>query len=267
MNIDEASVQERCTDAVFERGKNYRDDGRIRRLKRFDDTVTAAVRRLRRVRRYRRVGRRRYRCAVSMSPTRDRASVSTSSRYSWMSFTIRPRTRSSASTRQSDRPTRRPAGVRPETRSLRTRSSANGSSHGSARSVDRSTSTVWRPRRYSNGTLETIPLVTAAIDFSHLFDLAEQYHRTRERYLAAATVYRALFETIDDNAERIDAAHDHYDDLYELLSMATSSVSSPWIPRTRTSRSTPQFSRTESRNTASTRRVFRRGLEALEARR
>ncbi|AUX09231.1 zinc finger SWIM domain protein [Halalkaliarchaeum desulfuricum] len=32
----------------------------------------------------------------------------------------------------------------------------------------------------------------------------------RERYRAAATVYRALFEGIDDNQTRIDAAYDHY---------------------------------------------------------
>jgi uncharacterized Zn finger protein len=53
------------------------------------------------------------------------------------------------------------------------------------------------------------PIVTDAIDFSHFFELAEQYHE-RERYLDAATVYRALFEAIDDSELRIDAASDHY---------------------------------------------------------
>ena len=51
------------------------------------------------------------------------------------------------------------------------------------------------------------PVVTEAIDFSHFFEVAEQY---RERYRAAATVHRALFEGIDDNQTRIDAAYDHY---------------------------------------------------------
>jgi len=53
------------------------------------------------------------------------------------------------------------------------------------------------------------PVVTDAIDFSHFFELAEQY-RERERYRAATAVYRAPFEGIDDNHARIDAAYDHY---------------------------------------------------------
>ena len=43
MNIDEATIRRRCTDAVFERGVNYRDEGRLQRLDRFDDLVTATV--------------------------------------------------------------------------------------------------------------------------------------------------------------------------------------------------------------------------------
>ncbi|AFO58153.1 zinc finger SWIM domain protein [Natrinema sp. J7-2] len=53
------------------------------------------------------------------------------------------------------------------------------------------------------------PVVTDAIDFSHFFELAERYHE-RERYLDAAAVYRALFEEINDNETRTDAAYDHY---------------------------------------------------------
>jgi uncharacterized Zn finger protein len=53
------------------------------------------------------------------------------------------------------------------------------------------------------------PVVTEAIDISHFFEVAEQY-RERECYWTAATVYRALFEGIDDNQTRIDAAYDHH---------------------------------------------------------
>nr|WP_255291433.1 SWIM zinc finger family protein [Natrinema sp. CBA1119] len=53
------------------------------------------------------------------------------------------------------------------------------------------------------------PAVTDSIDFSHFFELAEQYHE-RDHYLEAAAVYRALFEGINDNEVRIDAAYDHY---------------------------------------------------------
>lgn len=52
-------------------------------------------------------------------------------------------------------------------------------------------------------------VVTEAIDFSRVFELAEQY-RDRDRYLAAATVYRGVIEGIDDNLTRVDAAYDHY---------------------------------------------------------
>lgn len=53
------------------------------------------------------------------------------------------------------------------------------------------------------------PVVSGAIDFSHFFDVAERY-RERDRYVDAATVYRAIFEGIDDNQHRIDTAYDHY---------------------------------------------------------
>lgn len=49
------------------------------------------------------------------------------------------------------------------------------------------------------------PAVTDAIDFSRLFELAEQY-RKRDRYLAAATVYRAIFAGIGENERRIDGS-------------------------------------------------------------
>jgi uncharacterized Zn finger protein len=43
MDIDRETIRDRSTDAVFERGQNYRDEGRIQRLDRFDNLVTAAV--------------------------------------------------------------------------------------------------------------------------------------------------------------------------------------------------------------------------------
>jgi len=44
MNVDEDTARARSTDAVFERGQNYRREGRIQQLDRFDDLVTATVR-------------------------------------------------------------------------------------------------------------------------------------------------------------------------------------------------------------------------------
>ncbi|MBP1924102.1 putative Zn finger protein [Halorubrum alkaliphilum] len=44
MDPENVNIRETCTDAVFERGRNYRDEGRIQRIERFGDVVTAAVR-------------------------------------------------------------------------------------------------------------------------------------------------------------------------------------------------------------------------------
>ena len=59
------------------------------------------------------------------------------------------------------------------------------------------------------GETEQYPVVTGPIDFSDLFDRAEQF-RERGRHRAAATVYRGLFEGIDDNGHLIEGAYDHF---------------------------------------------------------
>ena len=43
MNVDTETIQDRCTDPVFERGQTYRREGRIQQLDRFDDLVSAVV--------------------------------------------------------------------------------------------------------------------------------------------------------------------------------------------------------------------------------
>ena len=43
MNVDEEMIQNRCTDAVFERGQNYHQEGHIQQIGRLDDLVTATV--------------------------------------------------------------------------------------------------------------------------------------------------------------------------------------------------------------------------------
>nr|WP_233563395.1 hypothetical protein [Haloarcula sp. Atlit-7R] len=53
------------------------------------------------------------------------------------------------------------------------------------------------------------PGVYDAIDFSRFFEIAEQY-RNRDRYLAAATVYRAVFEEVDEKYKWVEGAYDHY---------------------------------------------------------
>lgn len=53
------------------------------------------------------------------------------------------------------------------------------------------------------------PTVFYAIDFSQYFEIAERY-RDRDRYRAAATVYRAVFEEVDEKWNWIDGTYDHY---------------------------------------------------------
>jgi len=251
MNIDEASVQERCTDAVFERGKNYRDDGRIRRLKRFDDTVTAAVRGsdvydvtvelggddidARCPCPYAGPGECKHVVAVLLDVVHDPPEDEIERVNAAIGAVPPDDLRAFVRDALAENPI------------LRERFLARFGEE--RRSIDEyrvEAETLFERHARDDS------LVTAAIDFSHLFDLAEQY-RTRERSRRRDRLPRAVR---DDRRQR--RAHRRRPRplrrLYELLSMATSSVSSPRIPRTRTSRSTPQFSRTESRNTASTRR-------------
>jgi uncharacterized Zn finger protein len=68
-------------------------------------------------------------------------------------------------------------------------------------------STARRSHNCSSNTLTQT--VFEAIDFSRFFDIADQY-RDRDRYLAAATVYRAIFEEVDEKSNWINGAYDHY---------------------------------------------------------
>jgi len=56
---------------------------------------------------------------------------------------------------------------------------------------------------------EDYPVVTGPIDFSAVFEIATEY-RERGRYRAAATVYRGIFEAIDDNYHLVEGAYDHF---------------------------------------------------------
>ena len=52
-------------------------------------------------------------------------------------------------------------------------------------------------------------VVFEPLDFSELFDLAEEY-QARDQYRSAVTVYRALVEGLDDNMNLVDGAYDHF---------------------------------------------------------
>ena len=57
------------------------------------------------------------------------------------------------------------------------------------------------------------PVVVDAIDFSQFTDVGESY-RERGRHRQAAAVYRGLVAGIDDNIHLVDAAYDHYAEVF-----------------------------------------------------
>lgn len=208
MNIDETTIRNLCTDAVFERGQKYRNEGHIRRIERFDDVVTAVVQ-----------GSSQYdvtveqgektidaRCTcpydgageckhvvavlldVAADPPRDESERMGSVLQDVSADDLRAFLRD----------------VLAEHPDLRDQFLARFGDTG--KSVEEYRAEI--EQLFDRHTRD-YPVVTDAIDFSHFFELAEQCHE-RERYLDAAAVYRALFEGIDDNETRIDAAYDHY---------------------------------------------------------
>jgi len=76
----------------------------------------------------------------------------------------------------------------------------------STRSVDELRAAVDRQFEVTNPEYY---VVFEPIDFSEWFDLANKY-RDQDRDAAAAGVYRALIEPLDDNMERSDGAYDHF---------------------------------------------------------
>ncbi len=206
MNIDRKTIRNRSTDAVFERGENYRDEGRIQSLDRFDDFVTASVR-----------GSSLYdvtvefggqsidtRCTcpydgggdckhvvvvlldVAENPPQDESEDIETVLDDVSANDLRAFVRDALA----------------EHSELREQFLARfGDDH---KSVD-----AYREEIAQLFEQHADPSVYEAIDFSRFFEIADQY-RNRNRYLAAATVYRAVFEEVDEKSNWIDGAYDHY---------------------------------------------------------
>ncbi len=206
MNVDRKTIQNRCTEAVFERGKNYRNEGRIRDLDRFDDLVTATVR-----------GSTLYdvtvefggrsidtQCTcpydgggdckhvvavllgVATNPPADESGDVESVLDDVSADDLRTFVRDAVA----------------EHPALRDRFLARfGDDHKSVEAYREEIATLFEHH--------ADPSVYEAIDFSRFFEIADQY-RDRDRHLAAATVYRAVFEEVDEKSNWINGAYDHY---------------------------------------------------------
>jgi uncharacterized Zn finger protein len=208
MDLENVNIREICTDAVFERGRNYRDEERIQRIERFGDVVTAAVQGsslydvtvelgentidARCTCPYEGAGECKHVVAVLLDvvadPPQDESERVDGVIEDVSSDDLRAFVRDALA-------------VEPDLREQFLARFGDGGKSG-----DEYRDEI--EKLFDQHTQDD-PVVTEAIDFSHFFEVAEQY-RKRERYRAAATVYRALFEEIDDNHGRIDAAYDHY---------------------------------------------------------
>lgn len=208
MNVDENAIRNRCPDAVFERGQTYRREGRIQWIERFYDVVTAAVQ-----------GSNQYDVTVELGGKR--LSARCTCPYEGPGdckhvVAVLLTVAADPPNDESERITAVLEDVPPDdlcafvrdvvAKNPELRDQFLARFGKQSKSVDEYRDEI---EALFDQHTQDYPAVTGAIDFSHFFDLAEEY-RDREQYLAAATLYRAVFEGIDENENRIDAAYDHY---------------------------------------------------------
>ncbi|WP_017343041.1 SWIM zinc finger domain-containing protein [Halorubrum sp. T3] len=209
MDVTEEAVREICTDAVFERGETYLAEGRIREIHRVDDTVTAIV-----------SGSRQYDVRVDLA---------VEGFDSWCGcpydgpgackhvVAVLLRCVEDVPLDEGDRLDAALDGTEPDDLraflrdvlatdvTLRERFFARFGEP-VTRSVDELRAAI--DRRFE----ETNPdyyVVFEPIDFAEWFNLANEY-REEGRNAAAAGVYRALVESLDNNMDRVDGAYDHF---------------------------------------------------------
>ncbi|TKX74605.1 hypothetical protein EXE46_07835 [Halorubrum sp. GN11_10-6_MGM] len=206
MNVDEDTIRDRTTDAVFERGQKYRKEGRIQQVDRFDDLVTAAV-----------SGSKLYDITIEFGgrsldtnctcpydgggdckhvaavlleivegPPQDESERVEGILEDVSADDLRGFVRDALA-------------EHPE---LREQFLAQfGDDHKPVEEYREEIAQLFEQH--------ADPGVYDTIDFSRFFEIAEQY-RERDRYLAAATVYRAVFEEVDEKYKWVDGAYDHY---------------------------------------------------------
>jgi uncharacterized Zn finger protein len=209
LNVTRDPIRNLCTEAVFERGENYLADGRIQQISRFDDTITAVV-----------SGSRDYDLALDLSV--EEFDPQCSCPYDGPGVckhvvAVLLELTDGLPDDESERidtVIERADGddlqafLREELRadpSLRDRFLARFGEQ-TTRTVDELRADVDRLFEETN---PDYGVVFKPIDFSELFDLAEEY-RAQEGYRSAATVYRALVEGLDDNMNLVDGAYDHF---------------------------------------------------------
>ena len=206
MNVDEETIRNRSTDAVFGRGETYRKEGRIQQLDRFDDLVTAAV-----------SGSKLYDVTIEFGGRSLDTNCTCPYDGSGDCKHVVAVLLDIAAGPPADESERVEAvlddvsaddlrgfvrDALAEHAELREQFLAQfGEDHKSVEEYREEIAQLFEQH--------ADPGVYDAIDFSRFFEIAEQY-RNRDRYLAAATVYRAVFEEVDEKYEWVNGAYDHY---------------------------------------------------------
>lgn len=209
MDVTQDAVRDICTDAVFERGERYLVEGRIHEIHRVDTTVTAVV-----------SGSRQYDVRVDLA---------TDGVAPWCDCPYD----GPGACKHVVAVLLRCVDASPPDDGERLDAALDGADAGDLRAFlreelatdanlrERFLARVGEPMRQSVDELrtaidrrfeETNPeyyVVFEPIDFTQWFDLASEY-REQGQYASAATVYRALVESLDDNMERVDGAYDHF---------------------------------------------------------
>ncbi|RZH67818.1 SWIM zinc finger family protein [Natrinema altunense] len=209
MDVTEDTVRDVCTDAVFERGERYLTEGRIHEMHRVDTTITAVV-----------SGSRQYDVRVDLAtdgfaPWCDCPYDGPGACKHVVAVLLR-----CVDDQPPDEGNRLDAALAgADADELRAFLRDELATDANLR--DRFLARVGEPMRQSAEELcasidwrfeETNPeyhVVFEPIDFTQWFDLANEY-REQGRYASAATVYRALAESLDDNMERVDGVYDHF---------------------------------------------------------
>ena len=209
MTVSEDTVRDLCTDAVYERGETYLAERRIRQLSRFDETITAVG-----------SGSRDYDLTLDLSsegfdpqcscpydgPGICKHAVAVLLGLS--DHLLDDESERIDSVLEQADPDELRSFLREELAidpALQDRFLARFG-EATTRSVDELRAEIDRLFEETN---PDYAVVFEPIDFSELFDLAEEY-RTQEKFQSAATVSRALVEGLDDNMDLVDGAYDHF---------------------------------------------------------
>ncbi|AEN07097.1 SWIM zinc finger domain-containing protein [Halolamina sp.] len=206
MNVDKKTIRNRSTDAVFERGETYRDEGRIQRLDRFDDLVTAAV-----------SGSKLYDVTIEFGGRSiDTKCICPYDGGGDCKHVVAVLLDIAADPPQDE--SERVEAVLDDVSVDDLRGFVRDALADHAELREQFLAQFGDEHRSVEEYREEIaqlfeqhadPSVYDAIDFSLFFEIAKQY-RDRDRYLAAATVYRAVFEEVDEKYNWVSGAYDHY---------------------------------------------------------